>query len=278
MTDRDVCLVRYARLEDCLADAGLRSRLRGEEARHYDRIRDAARRRQWLAGRMLARELLCESLGLCNDRDLQIVSRNDSGLGSSPRVLLGNRLLDCPLSISHTSRGVLVALGSNGHPVGVDLCDVAPVAPGFLRLWFTPLEQSWIGTDRHRSATVWAIKEAVYKAVSQGAPWNPREIEVATEIELAHESEAAADCSARFSCRCRGRLVEPLTLWLRNVEGQIAAVAWVARDAAIRRTQRVRSLDAHVSQRSIAYDIASPSRVGPAPRNNSATSFGIRHD
>lgn len=238
MSRRGDVLVRYARLDDCLAGADLRAPLYGEEARQFDRIADRARRRQWLAGRVLARRLICETLKFTLDDDLQILSRTETNLGARPLVVANGERIDCGLSISHTTRGVLVALAPKSDcPLGVDLCDeIESFTPGFLRLWFTSREQSWISQDRNRAATIWTIKEAVFKAVSQGTPWNPREIEVCPANEVQQRSMATFAWPGRLGCNYRGQVIEPLSLALRTVDGHTAAIACVA-PPAVRATE-----------------------------------------
>jgi phosphopantetheinyl transferase len=272
MSLRAECVVRYARLDDCLAGADLRARLFGDEARQLERIADAARRRQWLAGRTLAREMLRETFVLNTNDAVQIVSRGEDGLGTHPLVNVNGRRLDCALSLSHTSRGVLVAVAvGDGNSLGVDLCDeVERFSPGFLRLWFTPGEQNWIQGDQGRAAKIWAVKEAVFKAVSQGAPWNPREIEVvpasAADAQAAelHAGPAAISTPNSFRCVYCGQAVEPLSLALRTVDGHTAAVACRSPGARIRFSvplDAARDADRHVSESEV---VVTP--VGYSPR------------
>jgi phosphopantetheinyl transferase len=219
MIPRDTCLTRYARLDELLAGTADPDWLRGDELREFDRIHDRSRQQQWLAGRLLSRALLVETFSLDSGCQLQILSRDDRNLGVSPRVLLEGRELDCGLSIAHSQRGVLVAVSAaRSISVGVDLCDALVATPGFLRLWFTAAEQNWIQADSSRAATAWATKEAVYKAMGQGAAWNPREIELLS----------AAD--GGYACRYQGRPVESLTLVVCELDGHVAAIASVAKD------------------------------------------------
>jgi phosphopantetheinyl transferase len=230
------CLVRYARLDDCLTGADLRAPHYGDEARQFDRIADVGRRRQWLAGRALARQLLRDTFGFTRQDNLEIISRSENGLGSRPLVVANGCRLDCGLSISHTARGALVALTLKSDcAIGVDLCDGSEsFTPGFLRLWFTSGEQSWIAGDRRLAAIVWSIKEAVFKAVSQGVPWNPREFEVHPVGDPnARGAETSAPLSA-FRCDYRSQTVKPLSLALRLVDGHSAAIACLSPNATIR--------------------------------------------
>jgi phosphopantetheinyl transferase len=259
------CLVRYARLDDCLAGGNPRAPHFGEEARQLDRIADAGRRRQWLAGRAVARELLRDTFGFNRQDNLEIISRNDNGLGMRPLVVANGCQIECGLSISHTPRGVLVALGpKNDYALGVDLCDGSEsFTPGFLRLWFTTGEQSWIAGDRRRAAIVWSIKEAVFKAVSQGAPWNPRDIEVHSVSEPdAPGAETSALFNA-FRCDYRSQAVTPLSLALRLVDGHTAAIACLSPNATI--------------QFSVPLPSAREPQQQATTRSSIAANYGGRH-
>lgn len=151
MIPLNTCLTRYARLDALLSGAVGSDWLRGDELLEFDRIHDASRRQQWLAGRLLSRALLVETFSLDSGCHLQVLSRDDRNLGVSPRVLLDGREVDCGLSIAHSQRGVLVAVSQPRSAfVGVDLCDAIPVTAGFLRLWFTATEQHWIQADVYR--------------------------------------------------------------------------------------------------------------------------------
>jgi phosphopantetheinyl transferase len=213
------CLARYAPLSPSWLPSSDLNWLRGAERREYERIADAARARQWLAGRLLARAVLHEA-GVCVPSDsVQVLTRNERGLGAAPRLLQKRRPLDVSLSIAHSDEGVLVALNESVS-LGVDVCRQVPTSEGFLRLWFSAAEQSWIAADRRRAATVWGIKEAVYKAVGNGAGWNPRDVEV---------EPGALELAAKY----HGQTVEPLSIETFEVDGQVAVVAVRAEHAAI---------------------------------------------
>lgn len=222
MIPLNTCLTRYARLDALLSGAVGSDWLRGDELLEFDRIHDASRRQQWLAGRLLSRALLVETFSIDSGCHLQVLSRDDRNLGVSPRVLLDGREVDCGLSIAHSQRGVLVAVSQPRSAfVGVDLCDAIPVTAGFLRLWFTATEQHWIQADSYRAATAWAGKEAVYKAMGQGAAWNPREIEVLPAAK------------GGYQCRYQGRRLDTLTLEVCELDDHVAAIAVGTRDVKV---------------------------------------------
>jgi len=207
------CHARYARIEDCLVDASEPSRA----------FRDERRQRQWLAGRVLARKVIGEVLGFAPDQSIEIVSRDSRNLGTAPQMWVGGRLVAGNLSIAHSDRGVLVAYCPEpAARVGVDLCEGVPNSAGFRRLWFTPAEQAWIERDPDAAALIWSVKEAVFKAISAGRAWTPRDVEVAKRAD------------GRIVCQYQGALVEPLTLTIRPLDGQVAAIGCLADDAGVR--------------------------------------------
>ncbi len=136
-------------------------------------------RRSWLLGRVLAKQLVQRLLTPeAPPSALSIFSRNGMGRGMRPQVFLRGRPLDCSLSISRAGGVVLVGMGARpGVQVGVDLTAPFEPASGFLDLFVTARERAWLETGRHNIASFWAVKEAAYKAVNQGGPFEPRCIE-----------------------------------------------------------------------------------------------------
>ncbi len=172
------------------AAAGERLRwLSAGEQQVYARLPDRRRRAAFLGGRIAAKRLiLVEYLAalrlraaVAHPADIQIDSGLLRGRRECPRVTIAGRLLPWSLSIAHTQQGVLVALGRTpGVRVGVDLVEPAVLSPGFAEVWFTMAERRWLRDGPPGlAATLWAIKEAVYKAVGASRPFTPRAIEVA---------------------------------------------------------------------------------------------------
>jgi phosphopantetheinyl transferase len=136
--------------------------------------------RSWLLGRVLAKQLVRSLLAPSAEPSaLSIFSRNGLGRGTQPRVFLYGRALDCSLSIAHAGGVVLVGLGTGPQfSVGVDV--TAPFQPtqGFLDLFVTPRERAGVEAGSLNAARLWAVKEAAYKALNRGEPFEPRGIEV----------------------------------------------------------------------------------------------------
>lgn len=204
------------------ADArSARAWLTAAEQAELGRLTDPVRRGQWLAGRwagkrLLQRELGTGATGLGN---IQISTRDERGRGSRPRITVAGRSLGWSLSISHSERGVLVALAAaDDCSLGVDLAAKQVRSPGFLRLWFSPTERRWLAADpARRTAIVWAMKEATYKACQSGEGWCPRAIEV------------QALARHRFACLYGERLLRPLWTDVLEIDDQIAALVCLPR-------------------------------------------------
>ena len=140
-----------------------------------------------------------------------------------------------PLSISHTDRGVLVALGhGRDTQLGVDLTPQQTFSPGFLRLWFLPAELDWLrqGNATQRAAFLWAAKEALYKALNHGEAFDPRHIEVLP--------------GAAYRYRGQPLVGERLRSW--SVDGQVAVVAVVRRPDPAMAGKSARSKTSFLSQ------------------------------
>lgn len=207
-----------------------RAWLTSVEQAELNRLHDESRRAQWLAGRWTAKQLLQNELGRRAEvdqragttlalRDMQITTRDDRGRGIRPRIAVAGQSVSWSLSISHSDRGVLVALATaNECSLGVDLASKQARAPGFLRLWFSATERRWLAADAaRRTAILWAMKEATYKACQAGEGWCPRAIEV------------RALAQHRFAFVYGGRLLAPLWTDVLEIDNQIAALVCLPR-------------------------------------------------
>ncbi len=140
-----------------------------------------SRRRNWLAGRILAKQLILEHAEVpCRDaRAIDIMSCDAFGRGHRPQIRVRGRVKPWCLSISHTSEAVLVALCTTpGVSIGVDLVKDEPLGPGFPKVWFDPSEQWAAASDATEVCCLWAAKEAFYKAINRDDSFTPRAIHV----------------------------------------------------------------------------------------------------
>lgn len=186
------------------------------EQAEYQRLTSADRRVTWQWGRVLSR-LMLQECGIGVDAaeadGVEILSRNAQGQSDRPCVWRNGAVWPVRLSISHSSRGVAVAV-SGTDMVGIDLVDLQQVPPGTLWVWMTDAERAWVRQDDHvQQATVWAIKEAVYKAVQTGESFAPRRISVARAVD-------------GYTCQYAGRGAdEACEIQVSEVDGHVLAVA-----------------------------------------------------
>lgn len=211
-------IVRYAPLE---ADRGLSAEahadwLSAREQAELAAWREPGRRRAWLAGRRLAKQLVASHLCFGDSLpSIEILSRDALGRVNRPRVWRGGVEQSCSLSISHSARGVLVALVAGSEAtLGVDLSDTAELSPGLVKLWFTADERAWLDDSGNLDLAryIWCAKEALYKALSQGESFDPRKVEVLS------------------GGRCRYHDAQLNHFGLRSwtIDGQLAVLATVA--------------------------------------------------
>ncbi len=175
--------VRYASFDTLGASGSDRALpwLRGaNELAELERLTAKSRQQTWKWGRILSRQLLREYGAVCesSSEQMEILSINAFGQNDRPAVYVEGVLQAVSLSISHSDRGILVALSANVR-VGVDLVDLEQAPFGSLWVWMTNSERAWMHrSDLRQQATVWAVKEAVYKAVNEGEPFSPLSVNV----------------------------------------------------------------------------------------------------
>jgi phosphopantetheinyl transferase len=145
------------------------------------------RRREWLAGRIAAKEVIGRRHGLVGDdrfRAIEIVSRRAGPERGRPVYRVGGELGRFDLSISHSGDIGAVALAPEpGQRVGIDVERVEPRPPGFEPLALGAVERERLegleADPRWRMITqMWALKEALTKAVGTGLRIAPPRIEV----------------------------------------------------------------------------------------------------
>ena len=182
-------------------------------------LSDERRRREWLAGRWAAKQLLIQASMAGCALDVEICSRDAGRRGSRPRIRIAGQPFFGSLSIAHTSKGAIAALAASERlTIGVDLVNLDEMAAvsasgGFARLWYTPLERCWIVADQlRRTATLWGIKEAVYKACQRGETWSPRDVVVWPQ-------------NGGYRCTYQGHAIDGLRLEVQQVDRHLAVVA-----------------------------------------------------
>ena len=177
---------RYAEVSElracCPGDGG--RWLGPREHRQYGQLRDRRRREGWLLARVLAKRLLLEHFDdVADARAIEIIFRDARNKATRPLATIDGRTLPCSLSISHTATALLAAICmAPGTSIGVDLVQIERLRPAFVRTWFHGDEQALIATeasgepDSLAVCTLWAVKEAAYKAANRGDGFAPRQI------------------------------------------------------------------------------------------------------
>jgi len=185
------CTYRYATFRELEVEnsATAQSWLAEDELALWEGFRSDVRKHSFLAGRVLAKQLLQDQHGKasqCHPRQISIRSKTVGNMGQRPGVWVGGSRLDYEFSISHTHQSVVVT-GTNrcGFSVGVDLVNRRSLGPAFERSWLTEAESTARETEQCNLtvADVWAMKEAVYKACNRGEPFAPRRVEIVCRAE-----------------------------------------------------------------------------------------------
>jgi hypothetical protein len=119
------------------------------ERAHLDAFRSVERRASWLWGRVVAKRLLLSSY---EPWKIEIRSRTDNHLGIAPTTWINDEQLPVNLSIAHAGQFVAAACISSGA-IGIDIVDHA--------------------AHRLPAPELWAIKEAAFKCLPPGTPFQP---------------------------------------------------------------------------------------------------------
>ena len=150
-------------------------------------LRVAKRRREWLAGRIASKRILCRITGDPGD------CRRITVLNDAARAPFFADHPELVLSISH-SHDFAVAAVAPGR-IGIDLEKVDHREEALIRSFFTSAEQGYLnaldGGSENRSAAVtelWARKEAVAKYLRRGGSLIFKQIDVLDELLYWHEA------------------------------------------------------------------------------------------
>lgn len=153
----------------------------------YDHWKAISRKRQWLTGRYLAKDLIREhsETDATGFEQIEILSRNDKGQSVQPSVRVNEMTKPWSLSISHTDTHAWAVLSLDPQTrIGIDLVADDVSRHGHLIKWFTDREKECLnGKPIQEIAEHWAKKEAIYKAINQGESFAPLKIEILTSSD-----------------------------------------------------------------------------------------------
>jgi phosphopantetheine--protein transferase-like protein len=163
-------------------EASLSQYLSHEERAKFDGLKTDKRRLEWFAGRIAAKRLLRE-VKFGNEEAIVpygAITILADELGAPSVRIVGEPEAFQQISISH-SAGVAAAFFSSDQSVrpGIDVEKVEQRDPSFAQSYFSDGERAtaWVSGDSDRTFTsMWAVKEAILKALGIGARVDLREV------------------------------------------------------------------------------------------------------
>lgn len=162
-----------------------------------------ARRRQWLLGRIAAKDAVrfqLEDAGHPGIYPIEVAVTNDATGRPEARVRPGLRLPDYAVSLAHCAEvGVALAVPRGDHAPGIDVVEVTDRPGSTHRFALTAGEQELLdrlGGDRALwFARFWAAKEAVGKSLGTGLGGVPRAFAVVNadlDVAVGHQLHRVA--------------------------------------------------------------------------------------
>jgi len=146
--------------------------LSGAEALRYAAFRMEKRRSEWLAGRLAAKTLLAAAGA---EKKLSSFEITTDSLG---RPACGGTLL----SISHSCGWALAAMKPGSGFLGADLERIEERHPAWYRDYFHLSELP--APDPSEATRIWAVKEALLKALGLGLMADPMDIRTGDKIRF----------------------------------------------------------------------------------------------
>jgi 4'-phosphopantetheinyl transferase len=143
-----------------------------KEAAQYAAFIMEKRRSEWLAGRLAAKTLLAESGGIP-------LSGYEVASDLLGRPSCGGQLI----SISHSNGWAVAAIKPGSSFLGIDLEKIEQRHPAWYRDYFHTSELP--EPDPSEGTRLWAIKEALMKALGLGLMADPLDIRADSAIKLA---------------------------------------------------------------------------------------------
>lgn len=156
--------IKFLRVAGLAPDGALSER----EKAVYGAFRIEKRRSEWLAGRLAAKDLLADAGK--EPRELEI------GMDRLGRPCCGGRLI----SISHSNGWALAAAKPGAVFLGADLEKVEERHPAWYSDYFHPVELP--RPDPSEGTRLWALKEALMKALGLGLMADPMDIRVTDKV------------------------------------------------------------------------------------------------
>lgn len=155
-------------IEEILSDA---------EHTYLKSVSHEGRRREYTAGRLLARRLVADQLGITPGNVRLIVA--DDGSLQLPETSLS-------ISLAHSKNGVCATI-AHQTPIGIDLEGIKPRHPDLYRFILHPDEYSLLDNaplSRDELLILcWALKEATLKGMKTGFRCSPKKIRLNIDFD-----------------------------------------------------------------------------------------------
>ena len=167
------------------------------EQEQLDRFGNQHRRREWLAGRWLCKNMIQEELArtcqhVMHLSVIEIESLYGRQRTTKPRVLIEGQMQAIEISITHSHDWVGVVMSTeSGCCIGIDLVPKTIINKHSLDVWLTKKEKQWVGGNPDQLPIIWSIKESVFKATNRGELFRPQEMEV------------SRDLTGGYACHCK---------------------------------------------------------------------------
>lgn len=152
--------IKFVRVEGLAPGNALSAR----ETALYGAFRMEKRRKEWLAGRLAAKSLLSAA---ANEADQSLLDISYDQLG---RPACAGRIV----SISHSGGWAMAAIKEGTSFIGADLEKIEERHPAWYKDYFLPGELAT--PDPGEATRLWAIKEALLKALGLGLAADPLSI------------------------------------------------------------------------------------------------------
>ncbi len=154
-------------------------RLSVRERRSSLRLKSPVRRKEFLAGRVVAHRAVRDVLP--SAEGVEILPQDDRQATSRPVVTVNGRAAEVEVSITHCAGLVVAAAVSGSGRAGVDLVESGSVTESVQAGWMTDAERAAIARSAFSDQTasmIWAAREAAYKASDSGDGFRPGQWEI----------------------------------------------------------------------------------------------------
>ncbi len=151
--------------------------LSGDEKRYLGTVRHEGRLREYVAGRILARQLAGRILS-CLPQDVPLTVLSDGSLELSGTAF--------SISLAHSHQGVCAAV-AEGIDVGIDLETIQPRHPDLYKFIFHPdefglMDDAPLNRDE-LLILCWTLKEATLKGMKTGFRCSPKKLRLSIDFE-----------------------------------------------------------------------------------------------